>query len=151
MVIPVAMRQDWPCPFPFPSAMQRSVPWLPILLIGALLLAPLPFGRFLLDLLGGITLTLLLLPVLLGAVGFIAWQVLRRRLQVCPACGFTSLGLEVCPACGTSLGASASAERPSPRPDSQVFGSDREASTATIDVEVVSSQSMDSDSRSEAP
>ena len=73
--------------------------WL--LLLVLLLLAPGPAGRFLLDLLGGITLLLLLLPLGLGALGWVAWVVLQRRLRTCPACGFRSAGAEVCPACGT--------------------------------------------------
>ncbi|WP_087069461.1 hypothetical protein [Cyanobium sp. NIES-981] len=119
--------------------------WLALL--GLLLLAPSPAGRVLLDVVGGITLTLLLLPLLLGGLGLIAWQVLRRRLTVCPACGFMSVGAEVCPACGTALGQDSA----SPGDETQVFGGrevDQEArnvkaSSATIDVEVVSSQAID--------
>ena len=54
--------------------MQRSRTWLWLLLALLLLLAPGPAGRFVLDLLGGITLLLVLLPLLLGAAGFVAWQ-----------------------------------------------------------------------------
>lgn len=85
--------------------MNRSVPWFWIVLAGLLLLAPSPAGRFLLDVLGGITLLLLLLPLVLAGAGVIAWQILSRRLRTCQACGFTSLGSEVCPACGTPFGA----------------------------------------------
>ena len=70
--------------------MQRSNTWIWLLLLALLLLAPGPAGRFLLDLVGGLTLLFLLLPLLLGAAGFVAWQVLQRRLRPCPACGFTS-------------------------------------------------------------
>ncbi len=89
--------------------MQRPFPWLWVLLLGLLLLAPGPAGRLLLDLLGGITLTLLLLPLLVAGVGVIAWKILQSRLRTCPACGLSSLGTEICPACGASLvGATAS-------------------------------------------
>ncbi|MCP9849884.1 hypothetical protein [Cyanobium sp. Morenito 9A2] len=84
--------------------MQRPFPWFWVLLLGLLVLAPGPAGRLLLDLLGGLTLTLLLLPLLLAGVGVIAWKVLQSRLCTCPACGLSSLGTERCPACGTSLG-----------------------------------------------
>ncbi len=84
--------------------MNRPLPWFWILLAGLLLLAPSPAGRFLLDVLGGITLFVLLLPLVLAGAGVLAWQVLRRRLNTCQACGFSSLGSEVCPACGTPFG-----------------------------------------------
>lgn len=84
--------------------MQRSNTWIWLLLVALLLLAPGPLGRFVLDLVGGLTLALLLLPLLLGAAGFVAWQVIQRRLRTCPACGFTSMAIDSCPACGTSFG-----------------------------------------------
>lgn len=88
---------------------QRPIPWLWIAIGALLLLAPGPAGRLLIDLLGGITLTLLLLPLLLGGAGWIGWQILRRRLRTCEACGFSSLGGAVCPACGTPYGSAGSA------------------------------------------
>ncbi|MCP9927222.1 hypothetical protein [Cyanobium sp. CH-040] len=106
--------------------MQRPIPWFWILLALLLLLAPGPAGRFLIDLLGSITLLLLVLPLLLGVAGFVGWQILRRRLRTCEVCGFSSLDQEVCPACGTSFAAS------SPQPSADVAAAD-----ATIDVEVV--------------
>ena len=80
--------------------MQRSIPWLWILLVVLLLLAPGPAGRLLLDLVGGLTITLLLLPVFLAGAGLVAWKLLQSRLRTCPACGFRSLGTDLCPACG---------------------------------------------------
>lgn len=81
--------------------MSRPLPWFWIGLAALLLLLPLPLGRLVLDLLGGLTLTLLLLPLLAGAAAWIGWQVLRSRLRTCPACGVSSFATEVCPACGT--------------------------------------------------
>jgi hypothetical protein len=82
--------------------MQRpSIPWFWILLPVLFLVLPGPARRLLLDLLGGLTLTLLLLPLLVGGLAVLGWQVLRRRLRTCEACGFSSLGSPVCPACGT--------------------------------------------------
>ena len=83
--------------------MSRPLPWLWIALALIVLLLPMPAGRFLLDLLGGLTLTLLLLPVLLGAAGWIGWQILRSRLRSCTVCGVTSFSQQICPACGSSL------------------------------------------------
>lgn len=89
---------------------QRSIPWLWIGLGALLLLAPGPAGRLLIDLLGGLTLTLLLFPLLLGGAGWVGWQILKRRLRTCQACGFSSLGGEICPACGTPYGVGASGD-----------------------------------------
>ena len=85
--------------------MQRSRTWLWLLLALLLLLAPGPAGRFVLDLLGGITLLLVLLPLLLGAAGFVALQVIQRRLRTCELCGFASMEKEFCPACGNAFAA----------------------------------------------
>ena len=108
--------------------MERKIPWVWIVMAGLLLLAPGTFGRLFLDLAEGLTLTILVLPLILGIGGFVGWQLLQRRLKPCPACGFVSSGLDICPACGASLangsGGSGSAEF-------------IDASTATIDVEVV--------------
>jgi hypothetical protein len=82
--------------------MARPIPWFWILL-ALVLLVPGPAGRFLLDLLGGLTLTLLLLPLLAAGVGVIGWQILQRRLRTCPSCGTVSFGQPTCPACGTLL------------------------------------------------
>lgn len=115
--------------------MQRQIPWPWILLAVLLILAPGPAGRFLLDLLGGLTLLLLLLPLLLGAAGVAGWQLLRRRLRTCEACGFASLGTEVCPACGTPF--SAPSASPSAVPSERRSPPDVPASQVTIDVDVV--------------
>ncbi|WP_043369034.1 hypothetical protein [Cyanobium sp. PCC 7001] len=128
--------------------MPRQIPWVWLALLGLLLLAPSPAGRVLLDVVGGITLTLLLLPLLLGGLGLVAWQILRRRLRVCPACGFMSAGSETCPACGTDLaggsdGTGEATHQVFGRGDGPSGGEGRDAASATIDVEVVSSQAMD--------
>lgn len=112
--------------------MIRPVPWFWIALAAVLLLLPMPVGRFLLDLLGGLTLTLLLLPLLAGAAAWIGWQVLRSRLRPCPVCGFTSIGLATCPACGAPMqadGADVGAGMPS--------SPELDASQMTINVEAV--------------
>lgn len=82
--------------------MNRSLisVWFLIALI--LLLLPGPAGRLLLDLLGGLTLLLLLTPLLLAGLGLLAWRLLATRLRTCSHCGFSSLRADpaVCPACG---------------------------------------------------
>jgi hypothetical protein len=84
--------------------MNRQGLWVWLLLLGLLvLLGPGKAAHLLLDLLGGITLTVLLLPLLAAGAAFLGWQMLRSRLHTCPNCGLTSLGVERCPACGTSL------------------------------------------------
>ena len=76
--------------------------WFGILL---LLLLPTAAGRVLLDLVGGLALVLLALPLVLTGAGWIGWKVLKSRLVTCPACGTASLkGQTSCPACGTALG-----------------------------------------------
>jgi hypothetical protein len=107
--------------------MNRSLPWGWILLAGLLLLIPGPAGRLLLDILGGLTLTLLLLPLLLGAAGLIGWRLLSRRLVTCSACGAPSIGMSQCPSCGAPISASGA---------SNVDG-DVDASSATITVDAV--------------
>lgn len=82
--------------------MNRPFPW-PWLVLLLLVLLPGPAGRFLLDLLGGLTLTLLALPLLLGLAGVIGWQMIRHRLRSCDRCGAVSFGASTCPACGASL------------------------------------------------
>ena len=84
--------------------MQNRIPWWWLVLLGVLLLAPGPAGRLVLDLLGGLTLFVVLLPLALGGLGWVGWLLLQRRLRTCPACGFRSLGSEACPACGTLWG-----------------------------------------------
>jgi hypothetical protein len=116
------------------TAMQRPVPWFWIVLGVLLLLAPTAMGRVLLDVLGGLTLAALLLPLILGVAGVVGWQVLRRRLRTCEVCGFSALGAEQCPACGAPYAPSSDAVGSSTR-----LGAEREidASQVTIDVEVL--------------
>jgi rubredoxin len=121
--------------------MERRIPWLWIGVAAALLLVPTTAGRLLLDVIGGLTLTLLLLPLLGGALALIGWQVVRRRLHTCPNCGFASLGTEPCPACGSSFdgagpeGLSAAAPgTPFWRPKQEV---EIDARDVTINVEAV--------------
>ena len=81
--------------------MQNRISWWWWLVLALLLLAPGPAGRLLLDVVGGLTLLVVLLPLVLGGLGWLGWVLLQQRLKTCPNCGFRSFGSEVCPACGT--------------------------------------------------
>jgi hypothetical protein len=111
--------------------MERPIPWLWIGVAAALLLIPTSAGRLLLDVIGGLTLTLLLLPLLAGGAALIGWQLLRRRLRTCPSCGFASLGTDVCPACGTAFMPGGATETSPGDPSGSVFWGPR--SPAEID------------------
>lgn len=83
--------------------MERRIPWVWILLGALLLLAPGPAGRLILDLLGGLTLVIVLLPFVLAGGGWVAWRILSSRVRTCPTCGLTTLSVGQCPACGARL------------------------------------------------
>lgn len=122
--------------------MERRIPWLWIGVAAALLLVPTSAGRVLLDVIGGLTLTLLFLPLLLTGVGLIGWQLLRRRLRACPACGFTSLAREACPACGNVFDGAELPGSSAHPPSGQMFwgsGPEREidARDVTINVDAI--------------
>ena len=121
--------------------MERRIPWLWIGVVAALLLVPTSAGRLLLDVIGGVTLALLLLPLLAGGVALIGWQLVRRRLRTCPSCGFASLGTEVCPACGSSFDSGAGSGSTSGSAVSSFWGKGQsreiDASDVTINVEAV--------------
>ncbi|MEB3322014.1 MAG: hypothetical protein VKI81_04235 [Synechococcaceae cyanobacterium] len=111
--------------------MQRpSFPWIWILLPLLILLLPGPVRGLLLDLLGGLTLTLLLLPLLLGGAALIGWQILRRRLRTCQVCGFSSLGSPLCPSCGTPF--------PQDGPTAEVNPANVTINVEAVDVEATS-------------
>jgi hypothetical protein len=127
--------------------MQRhTFPWFWVALAACLLLLPGPAGRLLLDLIGGVTLLLLLIPLLAAGAGFLAWQALRSRLITCGVCGTTSFGTTVCPACGSPL---RNQEDAPSEPSWSPAGMDAlEAGQVTIDVESVDvPNNSESDSR----
>ncbi|MEB3317765.1 MAG: hypothetical protein VKO39_06455 [Cyanobacteriota bacterium] len=121
--------------------MQRSsFPWFWLVLAAIILLLPGTAGRLLLDVLGGVTLLILLLPLLAVGAGFLAWQAFRSRLMTCEACGTTSFGSTLCPACGASLTDQAnSTERGWTSRDTEA----PDPGQVTIDVEVVDVPSGD--------
>ena len=84
--------------------MRRSIPWGWIALAGVVLLAPGLAGRFLVDVLEGVTLLLVLGPLLLTGLGVLAWQLLKPRFVTCEVCGTPSVGAATCLGCGAVLG-----------------------------------------------
>ena len=100
-------------------------------LVALLLLLPTPVGRALIDVLGGVALVLLALPLILGGLGWIGWKVLQSRMQVCPNCGSASLqATPVCAVCGSTF----SKTETSRVANSQVEVDSTPASSVTIDV-----------------
>ena len=100
-------------------------------LMALLLLLPTPVGRAVIDVLGGVALVLLALPLLLAGLGWIGWRVLQSRMQVCPNCGSASLqATPVCAVCGSSF----STADASSVANSKVEVDSTPASSVTIDV-----------------
>lgn len=113
---------------------SSSIPWVWIALAAVLLLIPGTAGRLLLDVLGGLTLLLILAPLLAAGVGFLAWQVIRDRLSPCPTCGSISFGSELCPACGSPL-APKSGVRGQPEADGRMDPAQMTINVEAVDVE----------------
>ena len=111
-----------------------AVLWIAVVL---LLLVPTAAGRLLLDLAGGLLLTLLALPLILSGLGWIGWKLLQSRMVTCTACGATGLkGTGVCAVCGTPYSNTESSS-------AAAAASSTPASDLTIDV---IAQDVDSDS-----
>ena len=108
--------------------------WIGVVL---LLLLPTAAGRLLLDLVGGVLLTLLALPLILSGLGWIGWKLLQSRMISCTACGATCLkGAAVCAVCGTPYASAGDSPASAAAPSVP-------ASDLTIDVVA---QDVDSDS-----
>ena len=100
-------------------------------LIALLLLLPTPVGKALIDVVGGVALVLLALPLILGGLGWVGWKILQSRMQVCAACGSASLNsTPICAVCGASF----SNADVSQSVDFQTEVDSTPASSVTIDV-----------------
>ena len=78
-----------------------SLIWMVFIL---LLVLPTPAGKFIIDIAGGIFLTIALIPVILGGLGWITWKRIQSNLQTCEACGSSFLNSQVtCPICGANI------------------------------------------------
>ena len=112
----------------------------PLLWLGLLLLVLLPTaaGRVLLDLIGGLMLAVLAIPLILTGLGWIGWKVLQSRARTCSACGAVAMaGTPQCMVCGTPFADAAAQSQAS----AQAPGVP--ASECTIDV---TAQDVDGDS-----
>ncbi|WP_320673520.1 hypothetical protein [Prochlorococcus sp. MIT 1341] len=109
--------------------MQRSNAFLWIAL-AFLLLLPTAAGRVLLDLVGGLMVLSLAIPVLLGGIGWVGWKILQSNIVTCQGCGNRIFSKSVqCPICGSSSFRDADVN------DANSSGSSSiPASSATIDI-----------------
>ncbi len=99
--------------------------WLALIL---LILVPSTASRFLLDLAGGLMVTLVALPIVLGGIGWIGWKVIQSKLITCEVCGIsTTSQSNQCPVCGATI----SKKNSSPKSDPNIS---IPASSATIDI-----------------
>ena len=78
-----------------------SLIWMVFIL---LLIFPTPAGKFIINLAGGIFLTITIIPLILGGIGWFAWKRIQSKIQTCEACGSTFLNSQmICPICGTTM------------------------------------------------
>ena len=69
-----------------------------------LVLLPTPAGKFVVDLTGVIFLIITLIPLILGGIGWLAWNRIQSQVQTCEACGSSFLNNQlICPICGTQI------------------------------------------------
>jgi hypothetical protein len=114
--------------------MQRpSLPWFWIALALFLLLLPGPVRRLLLEIAGGFTLLVFVIPLLAAGLGLLAWQFYRRRFRTCAKCGMVSMGTSQCPACGADLDSSAAGLGFGPN-DDELNASDVTINVSAVDV-----------------
>ena len=78
-----------------------SLIWMVFIL---LVILPTPAGKFFIDLAGGIVLIITLIPLLLGGIGWFAWNRIQSKVQTCEACGSSFLNNQIiCPICGANI------------------------------------------------
>ena len=78
-----------------------SLIWMVFIL---LLILPTPAGKFIIDLAGGILIIITLIPLVLGGVGWFAWNRIQSKVQTCGACGSSFLNNQtICPICGENI------------------------------------------------
>ena len=78
-----------------------SLIWVVFIL---LLIFPTPAGKFIIDLAGGIFLFITLIPLILGAIGWLAWKRIQSKVQTCESCGSKFLNQQsICPTCGSNF------------------------------------------------
>ena len=78
-----------------------SLIWMVFIL---LLIVPTPAGKLIIDLAGGIFILITLVPLILGAVGWLAWKRIQSNVQTCETCGSSFINSQIiCPICGTKI------------------------------------------------
>ena len=78
-----------------------SLIWMVFIL---LLIVPTPAGKLIIDLAGGIFILITLVPLILGGVGWLAWNRIQSNLQTCETCGSSFINSQIiCPICGTKI------------------------------------------------
>ena len=101
--------------------------WFALIMI---FIVPTTAGRFLVDLAGGLILTLLALPLLLTGIGWIGWRILQTRLIKCDFCGSSIVRDSIsCPVCGSELTLKHQSDESFSQKNNSV-----PASSATIDI-----------------
>ena len=66
-----------------------------------LLIFPTPAGKFIIDLAGGIFLIIVLVPIILGGIGWFSWKRIQSKVQICETCGASFINPQIiCPICG---------------------------------------------------
>ena len=78
-----------------------SLIWMVFIL---LLILPTPAGKFFIDIASGIFLIITLIPLILGGIGWLAWNRIQSQVQTCEACGSSFLNNQlICPICGANI------------------------------------------------
>ena len=69
-----------------------------------LLVLPIPTGKFIINLAGGIFLVITAIPLILGGIGWLAWKRIQSKVQTCQNCGSSFLSSQItCPVCGENM------------------------------------------------
>jgi len=105
---------------------RPPIPWLWVDVLVLIVLAPGPFGRFVIQLLGVLGFLLLVVLAIAGVSGAFVWRSLHQPTSVCPHCGSLNLGSETCAFCSRPL------DNPQIHPHSSPEGVDPRR--ATVDV-----------------
>ncbi len=83
--------------------MNKPSSWVWMVFV-LLIIVPTPAGKFIIDLAGGILLTITLIPLIIGGIGWFTWKRIQSKMQTCEACGSTFLNNQfICPICGTTI------------------------------------------------
>ncbi len=100
---------------------NSNIIWLGLIL---LFLLPTPFGRVLIDMVGGLMIFIFLITIIFSGVIWLSWRNIKSKLKTCEGCGASYFSdLSQCPVCGSQEKLS-----------SDTFDNNVPASSATIDI-----------------